>query len=252
MHYYFHWLPLNMNSCYGGHSHRMQGVYIHHPFFIASAGSILKRHFHLIYDRKKMQWIHDIFCSMTEHAKNVNAVFVHLMCFESLISSCVTAPPHVELLQQPLFPTHTHTQKVQIDRYIYLYIKISISPNLNDQMSCSQLHFCPEWNDEDQENQGKINSTLKKMHATSGHIVYLYICNCSLDMHNTWDEWLQQKNSIFKIHSLMYFVTIYYISHVNDVCMKKKNNGEFWGMLNVTSATISSGFKSSKLSFHPC
>lgn len=117
MHYYFHWLLLNINSCYGGHSHWMQGVYIHHPFFIASADSILKRHFHLIYDRrKKMQWIHD-FCSMTEHAKNVNAVFVHLMCFESLISSCVTAPPNVELLQQPFFPTraHTHTQ-VQIDK----------------------------------------------------------------------------------------------------------------------------------------
>lgn len=33
----------------------------------------------------------------------------------------------------------------------------------------------------------KINSTLKKMHATSGHIIYIfiYICNCSLDMHNT-------------------------------------------------------------------
>lgn len=60
-------------------------------------------------------------------------------------------------------------------------------------LQCSQLHFCPKWNVEDQENQGKINATLKKMHATSGHIVYLYICNCSLDMHNTWDEWLQQK-----------------------------------------------------------
>lgn len=31
------------------------------------------------------------------------------------------------------------------------------------------------------------------------------------------------KNSIFKIHSLMYFFTIYYISQVNnDICMEKK------------------------------
>ncbi len=125
MHYYFHWLPLNINSCRGGHSYRMQGVYIHHPFFIASAGSILKQHFHLLYNTKKMQWIHD-FCSMKEHAKNVNAVFVHLMWFESLISSYVTAPPNVELLQQLFFPTHTHTHthkfRLTNSRYIYRYI----------------------------------------------------------------------------------------------------------------------------------
>lgn len=169
MHYYFHWLPLNINSFCGGHSYRMQGVYIHHPFFIASAGSILKRHFHLLYNTKKMQWIHD-FCSMKEHAKNVNAVFVHLMWFESLISSCVTAPPNVELLQQLFFPTHTHTHTHtssdwQIaDIYIDIY-KISISPNLNDQMSrlqCSQLHFCPEWNDEDKKTKAKSTQHLKR------------------------------------------------------------------------------------------
>lgn len=117
---------------------------------------------------------------MTEHAKNVNAVFVHLMCFESLISSCVTAPPKVELLQQPFFPTHTHAHKksrLTNSRYIYIYKKISISPNLNSQMSrlqCSQLHFCPEWNDE--ENQGKINLTLKKDACNKwSHSIYIYI-----------------------------------------------------------------------------
>lgn len=101
---------------------------------------------------------------MTEHAKNVNAVFVPLMCSESLISSCVTAPPNVELLQQPFFPNaRTHkNSRLTNSRSIYIY-KISKSPNLNDQMSrlqCSQLHFCPKWNDGDQENQGKINATL--------------------------------------------------------------------------------------------
>lgn len=35
----------------------------------------------------------------------------------------------------------------------------------------------------------------------------------------------------------MYFLTIYYISQVDsDICME--NNAEFWGMLNIMSATI--------------
>lgn len=56
-------------------------------------------------------------------------------------------------------------------------------------------------------------------------------------MHSTWDKPLQQKNSIFKIHSLMFFFTIYYISQIDsDIC--KENNSEFWGMLNIMSATI--------------
>lgn len=99
--------------------------------------------------------------------------------------------------------THAHKKsRLTNSRYIYIYIcikTISISPNLNNQMSrlqCSQLHFCPEWNDE--ENQGKINLTLKKDACNKwSHSIYIYlyiyICNCSLDMHNTWDEWLQQK-----------------------------------------------------------
>lgn len=127
MHYYFHWLLLNINSCYGGHSHRMQGVYIHHPFFIASAGSILKRHFHLIYDRKK-------------NAVNTWFLFDDGTCQEC---QCCFCPPDVFwvshlflcysasqcwVVATTIFSnmhTHTHTHKksrLTNSRYMYIYI----------------------------------------------------------------------------------------------------------------------------------
>lgn len=150
------------------------------PFFIASADSILKRHFHLIHDRKKNAvntWFlfDDGTCQECQCCFCPPGVFwvSHLFLCYSASQSWVAATA--------VFSTQTHTRSPDwqiAGIYIYIY-KISLSPNLNNQMSrlqCSQLHFCPEWNDEDQENQGKINSTLKKMHATSGHIVYIYKC----------------------------------------------------------------------------
>lgn len=60
------------------------------------------------------------------------------------------------------------------------------------------------------------------------------------------------KNSIFKIHSLMYFVTIYYISQVNnDICMIKT-------MVNLRNAKCYVSYyqfgiqKLQVLSFRPC
>lgn len=76
---------------------------------------------------------------MMEHAKDVNAVLVHLMCFESLISSCVTAPPNVEFLQQPFFPnTHTLANTRSPDRHIadIIYKNFSIS-----QLECSYVEI---------------------------------------------------------------------------------------------------------------
>lgn len=56
-------------------------------------------------------------------------------------------------------------------------------------LQCSQLHFCPEWNDEQNKTKLRQNqpNTSKKMHATSGLIAYMYfsIYIYILDMHNT-------------------------------------------------------------------
>lgn len=41
-------------------------------------------------------------------------------------------------------------------------------------LQCSQLHFCPEWNDDQKQKKKLKPNTFQKMHATSGLIAYMY------------------------------------------------------------------------------
>lgn len=113
----------------GGHSHRMQGVYIHHPFFIASADSILKRHFHLIHDRKKISE-YMIFVRW-RNMPRMSMLFLSTSCALSLSSLPVLQRlPKPSCCNSRFFPTRTHAHKksrLTNSRYIYIYKNFSIS-----------------------------------------------------------------------------------------------------------------------------
>lgn len=107
------------NSCFGGHSHRMQGVYnIRHPF-IASAGSIEKQHFLLIQDKKKcgahvifVRWLNMPWISMRLRPPDVS--------FESLSSLPVLQRlPMLSWCNNWFFPVvHKKSRLTILSKYI--------------------------------------------------------------------------------------------------------------------------------------